>query len=417
VLLTPNLDQCGIEGTRRALILKIATELKLQVKVGELTLQMLYDCDEVFISNSVMGIQSINVINAKQFTQQNNTQKIARALEKESQERKNTTLLTPKKSYMKKTLSLFILISALVLFYWANTIKNEKSFVYHLPQGAGISATANNLEKQGVIHSRYFLMAMAKILGFDTKIKSGYYDVNSNMSVLELLANFVSAEVATRNIALIEGETIQHYYLQLVNTKALKSNGSFADTMRLAGIQPPYEGYFWPDTYRISVGDSVASVFKRANQKMRKNLSTQWQNRDKTLGLNNASQALILASLIEKETAYKDEKTQIAGVFMRRLQMGMRLQTDPTVVYALNLNKKYRGFLTRKDLKFNSPYNTYRNKGLPPTAIASVSASSLYAAMHPAEGNSLYFVAKKDGSHAFAKTYKEHRLNIKKYLK
>ncbi len=415
VLLTPNLDNCGIEGTRRTVILKIATALKLQVKVGELTLQMLYDCNEVFISNSVIGIKSVDTINAKQFTQQTVTQKIAQVLGEESQAKKNITPLKPKKSNMKKALSLSLI--AFALFYWANTIKSEKSFVYHLPQGAGMSVTASNLEKQGVIQSRYFLMAMSKVLGFDAKIKSGYYDINPNMSVFELLNNFASAEVASRNITLIEGKTISHYYQQLINNKFLKSSGSFVDTMRLAGIKSPYEGYFWPDTYQVNIGDSVASVFKRANQKLQKNLYAEWQKRDKTLRLNNASQALILASLIEKETAHSAEKTQISGVFMRRLHIGMHLQTDPTVVYALNLSKRYRGFLTRKDLKFNSPYNTYQNKGLPPTAISSASASSLYAAMHPAKGDSLFFVSKKDGSHAFAKTYKQHQLNIKKYLK
>jgi len=144
-------------------------------------------------------------------------------------------------------------------------------------------------------------------------------------------------------------------------------------------------------------------------------LNTEWQGRAKNLNLKTAHEALVLASLIEKETAHNQEKSQIAGVFMRRLQKGMRLQTDPTVVYALG--SRYRGSLSKQDLKVNSPYNTYRNKGLPPTAIGSVGQSSLHAAMHPAAGDTLYFVAKKDGTHAFAKTYKQHRLNIKKYLK
>ncbi|VVM21564.1 FIG004453: protein YceG like [uncultured Gammaproteobacteria bacterium] len=119
--------------------------------------------------------------------------------------------------------------------------------------------------------------------------------------------------------------------------------------------------------------------------------------------------------MIEKETAHNAEKSKIASVFMRRLALGMRLQTDPSVVYALG--KSYRGYLTRKDLSVNSPYNTYQNKGLPPTPVASVGLTSLRAALHPASGDSLFFVAKKDGTHAFARTYKEHKNNIKKYLK
>ncbi|WXT99500.1 MAG: Endolytic murein transglycosylase [Catillopecten margaritatus gill symbiont] len=416
-LLTPELDKSGIEGTRRMRVLKIAKALGLKVNIGQLTLKDLYNCDEIFVTNSVLGVRSVSHIDKKVFSQKAVTKQLEDALKAESIKEENIQVLKPKKHFIKKILSVVIIFSALAISHWANTITAEKPLLYHLPQGTGINATAINLEKQGVIHSRYFLIAMAKILDFDTKIKSGYYDIDANMSVFDLLKNFVSAKVATRNITLIEGKTIAHYYQQLTHIKALKSSDSLKETMRLAGINPPYEGYFWPDTYQVNVGDSVASVFKRANQKLQKNLQAEWQNRDKTLRFNNASQALVLASLIEKETAHTAEKTQIAGVFMRRLQLEMRLQTDPTVVYALNLEKKYRGFLTRKDLKFKSPYNTYRNKGLPPTAIASVSASSLYAAMHPAKGESLYFVSKKDGSHAFAKTYKQHRLNIKKYLK
>lgn len=315
---------------------------------------------------------------------------------------------------MKKILTT-IAVLVLTWSYWANTIKTTHPTVYHLPQGANIVSVANNLEKRGVIRSSYFLRIVAKVFDLESELKSGYYDIAPNMSVMDLLNDFASATVAERNIVLIEGETVRHYYQQLQSIEALKSSGSLANTMRLAGVQAPYEGVFWPDTYRVRYGDSVASVFKRSHQIMQEILSSEWKNRDKTLRLKSASQALILASLIEKETAHNAEKSQIAGVFMRRLQIGMRLQTDPTVVYGLG--EKYRGFLTRQDLKLNSPYNTYRNHGLPPTPISSVSITSLRAAMHPASGDTLFFVAKKNGTHAFAKTYQQHRHNIQKYLK
>ena len=412
VLLTPNLDKCGIAGTRREAILKIATDLGLQVKVGKLTLQALFDCDEVFISNSVIGIKSVSTINKRQFTQHAITQKLARVLQKHGLKRKNKHPLKPKK-IIRKSLTI-VAILALTWSYWANTIQVTEPMVYHLPQGANIVSTINDLEERGVIRSPFFIRTASKILGFDTKLKTGYYDIVPNMGVLDLLENFVSATVAERNITLIEGKTAHHYYQQLQDIKALKPSGSFANIMQLLNIKSPYEGVFWPDTYRIQYGDSVASIFHRSHQVMQRILATEWQKRDKNLQLKTPFQALILASLIEKETAHIAEKSQIAGVFMRRLKLGMRLQTDPTVVYALG--KSYRGFLTRQDLKTNSPYNTYRNHGLPPTPISSVSITSLHAALHPASGNTLFFVAKKDGSHAFAKTYQQHRLNIKKYL-
>ncbi|VVM18903.1 FIG004453: protein YceG like [uncultured Gammaproteobacteria bacterium] len=315
---------------------------------------------------------------------------------------------------MKKLL-VVIIAFGLSLFYWANTLKVTEPMVYHIPSGVTITAISNNLEEQGIIRSSFFVRVMVKVFGSYSKLKSGYYDVVPNMSTMDLLDDFASATVATRNITLVEGKTTLDYYQQLESNKALKSNGSFAKTMQIAGIQAPYEGAFWPNTYRVEVGDSVASVFRKSNQTLRTILAIEWKKRDKNLRFHHPEQALILASLIEKETAHNAEKSKIASVFMRRLALGMRLQTDPSVVYALG--KFYRGYLTRKDLSVNSPYNTYQNKGLPPTPVASVGLTSLRAALHPASGDSLFFVAKKDGTHAFARTYKEHKNNIKKYLK
>ncbi len=414
VLLTPSLDECGIEGTRRSAILKIANDLGLKVNVGAITLKELYKCDEVFVTNSVIGMKSITKINHKVFTQQEETKRLSHAFNKHTLKRKNSVLLQPKKSYFKALLA-FIVVLVMAWSYWANSIKTVESFVYQLPKGANIYSTANDLKRYGLINSSFFVVNIAKVLGFESKLKSGYYDIRPGMGVIELLGDFSSAKVANRDVTLIEGETVSQYYQQLLSVKSLKSSGSLDETMRLAGINKPYEGYFWPDTYQVNYGDSIASVFKRANQIMRQKLDQAWQDRDKTLDLKSADDALILASLIEKETAHNKEKSKIAGVFMRRLKKGMRLQTDPSVVYALG--NQYKGSLSKKDLKFDSPYNTYRHKGLPPSAIGSVGQSSLHAAMHPALGDTLFFVAKKDGSHAFAKTYQQHRWNIKKYLK
>ncbi len=303
----------------------------------------------------------------------------------------------------------------LSLFYWANTIKVTEPMVYYLPPGATVTTVANDLEQQNIVRLGLFVRITAKIFHSYADIKTGYYDITPNMSVMDLLSDFILAKVAIRNITLIEGRTTLDYYQQLESNPALQSSGSFKETMQAAGIQPPYEGIFWPNTYQVNVGDSVASVFRKSNQILKGILAIEWEKRDKKLHFTHPKQALILASLIEKETAHNPEKSKIAGVFMRRLALGMRLQTDPTVVYALG--QSYRGYLTHKDLRIDNPYNTYRNKGLPPTPIASVGIASLRAALHPASGDSLFFVAKKDGTHAFARTYKEHKNNIKKHLK
>ena len=417
VLLTPGLDECGIEGTRRNIIIELARDLDIQVEIGELSMTELLESDEVFISNSVIGIRSVQRINEQSFTIGSVSEKLKHALLKLQRSTNYQVKLKKQTVYLKNTKRLVLVLIALSII-WAYSFRDvtiQNSTVYQLPIGSNIHTVAEELENLGHVGSARYVVVLSKILGLENQLKQGYYQLEPNMSVTTLLYDFSLNKVATRKITLVEGKTIFQYYQQLSNNPALNMSGDFFQTMKLAEVKPPYEGYFWPDTYQVNYGDSVASVFKRANQIMQEKLNVEWQGRDKTLNLKNADKALILASLIEKETAHHQEKSQIAGVFMRRLKKGMRLQTDPSVVYALG--SRYQGSLSKQDLKFNSPYNTYRHKGLPPTAIGSVGQASLRSAMHPASGDTLYFVAKKDGSHAFAKTYKQHRLNIKKYLK
>lgn len=414
-LLTPNLDNCGIEGTRRAAVLTVAEELGLKVHIGALPLPDLLKCSEIFITNSVIGIKSVCNINQQLFTIHTITDKIRNAFLKLQNLPMHSPIIKPKRHASKfKLLVLLALLMSVWAFYLVKDVKVNQPVVYQISSGATISKVSYELKNLGYINSATYVLLLAKVLNFDEQLKRGYYQLTPNMSVHNLLQDFVSGSVTTRKTTLVEGQTISDYYQQLSQNNALKSNGDFDKTLKLTNVQPPYEGYFWADTYQIDYGDSVLSVLKRAHRIMQHKLGLAWQNAAKNLPLKNAYQALILASLIEKETAHNAEKPRIAGVFIRRLQLGMRLQTDPTVVYALG--DKYRGSLSRQDLKFDSPYNTYKYEGLPPSPIASVSQTSLDAAMHPADGDDLYFVAKKDGTHAFAKTYQQHRLNIKKWL-
>ncbi len=415
VLLTPDLSKCGIEGTRRTMVLAVANDLNLQVRIKALSLPELLDCDEIFITNAVIGVKPVNEINGHLFNSDNITQRIQDAVLSLQNSPKHSKPVQHRRYFSWSRLLIILLLLLGIWLYSVKDINLQKSTIYHLPAGANIHSVASNLENLGYIDSAKYMFVLAKLLNKDEKLKHGYYQLMPNMGIATLLNNFANAQVAKRKITLVEGKTIFDYYQQLSQNKALKSVGNFNQTMQLTGIKPPYEGYFWADTYRVNYGDSVVSVLKLAHQIMQQKLASAWQNRAKNLPLKNADEALILASLIEKETAHNQEKSKIAGVFIRRLQKGMRLQTDPSVIYALG--KSYHGTLKKQDLKFNSLYNTYRHQGLPPTPISSVSASSLNAAMHPEAGDALYFVAKKDGTHAFAKTYQQHRLNIKKYLK
>ena len=312
---------------------------------------------------------------------------------------------------------LLALVILLIVASWILVSKDmlaKNSEVFQVKSGSSISDVAEELSDKRLIKSKLFFKSLSKFLGANKKLKSGYYQISPNMSILAFLDNISNGSVLTTKVTLIEGKTIKYYFEQLSLDPSLESKGSLEDVMQSIGVKAPYDGWFFPETYNFNYGESVENVLRRSYKEMQQKVSDLWINRDKGLPLKSPYDAIILASLIENETALDNEKTLIAGVFIRRINEGMRLQADPTVIYALG--DTYTPPLKKADLKIDSLYNTYRNKGLPPGAISSVSYQSLYAALHPDKGNDLYFVSKKDGSHAFAPSYKEHKENIKKYL-
>jgi len=312
---------------------------------------------------------------------------------------------------------LLALVILLIVTSWILVSKDmlaKNSEVFQVKSGSSISDVAKELSDKKLIKSRLFFKSLSKFIGANKKLKSGYYQISPNMSIIAFLDNISNGSVLTTKVTLIEGKTIKYYFEQLSLDPSLESKGSLEDVMQSIGVKAPYDGWFFPETYNFNYGESVENVLRRSYNEMQQKVSDLWINRDKSLPLKSQYDAIILASLIENETALDNEKTLISGVFIRRINEGMRLQTDPTVIYALG--DKYTPPLKKADLKIDSLYNTYRNKGLPPGAISSVSYQSLYAALHPEKGNDLYFVSKKDGSHAFASSYKEHKENIKKYL-
>lgn len=410
VLSTPDLKACGIEGTMRDQVLKLAPDLGLSVNIGSISQAQLQAADEVFISNSIIGVKPVVCIGDQTYKPRI-AREFAQALDR-VRSRQLTPLIPPK--YRLKKLLLLLAIVLGIYAYALNQVGVEKTTIYEVKPGANAHSVAKELEQLDYIRSATYAKYLSKILGVD-QLKRGFYEITPEMSLYQLFDNLSSAQVAQRDITLIEGQTVEQYFQMLSQNPAISVEYDFAQTMRLSGAKAPYDGQFWPDTYRINYGDSLVDLLSRARQIMQTNLQKAWQGRAKDHPLDSAQQALVLASLIERESAHQPEKAKIAGVFISRLQKGMRLQTDPSVVYALG--DRYQGRLKKADLKFDSPYNTYRHKGLPPGAIGAVGADSLQAAMHPHVSGDLYFVSKKDGTHAFAKTYQQHKNNIQKYLK
>ena len=321
-------------------------------------------------------------------------------------------LTTINKTY-SRLLALVILV---VISIWVWTSKDmlvKEKQIYQVNYGASIGAVAKDLRDKKWINSELFFNSLSKLLGANKKLQSGYYQIDPHMDVMTFLENISSGNVVTTKVTLIEGKTFDDYFDQLSSDSSLRSEDTLEEVMKSLGIKTPYDGWFYPETYQFNYGESVRNVLARSLQVMQGKVNELWDDRANNLPFKSPYEAIILASLIEKETALDQEKSLISGVFIRRLEQGMRLQADPTVIYALG--DSYQAPLKKSDLKVDSLYNTYKYNGLPPGAISSVGYESLYAAFHPDEGNDLYFVSKKDGSHAFASNFEEHRDNIKRY--
>ena len=322
--------------------------------------------------------------------------------------------ISDKNKKFSKLAALFVLLLFAIWFLSSKDMMATESHIFEVKKGSSMGSIAQELSDKGLIKSELFFTSFSKFLNANKKLKSGYYEILPGTSVWTFIDKISTGSVLSTKVTLIEGKTIKFYFNQLTNDPSIEASGSLKEVMTSIGINEPYDGWFFPETYSFNYGESLENVLKRAHQELMKNLMVLWDQRDKGLPLKSPYEAIILASLIENETALDEEKSLIAGVFIRRLNEGMRLQTDPTVIYALG--DAYSPPLKKSDLRINSLYNTYRNKGLPPGAISSVGYQSLFAALHPSSNTDLYFVSKKDGSHAFAPNYEKHKENIKKYL-
>lgn len=256
-----------------------------------------------------------------------------------------------------------------------------------------------------------------RLSGKDRGIKAGNYEIPPDTSPHALLQKLVRGEEALRAVTLVEGWSFRQLRQALARAEQLKSETeglSDADIMvRLDRAGVPAEGRFFPDTYTYAKGSSDLAVLRRALHAMDRRLEAAWAQRAPDTPLKSAEQALILASIVEKETGRAEDRAQIAGVFTNRLRVGMLLQTDPTVIYGLG--ERFDGNLRKRDLQADTPYNTYTRAGLPPTPIAMPGRAALLAAVQPADTRALYFVARGDGSSHFSATLDEHNRAVNRY--
>ncbi len=317
------------------------------------------------------------------------------------------------------TVSLLIAWFVMEFKQFANTpMKLSKEGVYYLLEpGTSLSGLARDLMDKGMVDSKLYFRLLARWQGSAAKIKAGEYHLQSGMTPNALLALLVSGSVTSYTLTLVEGWNFLQVLSAIRQQSALKQTlEGFSDDQVMQRLGHPDEhpeGRFLPDTYQFPRGTSDISFLNRAYKAMDQRLKKEWEKREKGVPLKTPYEALILASIVEKETAYPSERTQIAGVFTRRLRKEMKLQTDPTVIYGMG--EAYDGNIRRRDLKRDTPYNTYVHKGLPPTPISMPGGDAIHAVMHPGKGKSLYFVAKSGGQHYFSNTLREHNNAVRKY--
>lgn len=283
--------------------------------------------------------------------------------------------------------------------------------------GSSVRTVARTLQGRGMVQDGHYFVWMARLGGNAGRIQAGEYQIDSGMTPSQLLENMVAGKVRQYSITLLEGWSFRQMMAEIDANPYLQHQLKGLpddEIMQQLGQQGEHpEGRFFPDTYRFPRGLSDIAFLKRAYRAMAQRLEQEWPKRAEGLPLKSPYEALILASIVEKETGVTSERPEIAGVFVRRLKKGMRLQTDPTVIYGIGAG--YDGNIRARDLKKDTPYNTYTRKGLPPTPIAMPSGEALHAALHPDGGDSLYFVSRGDGSHHFSASYEEHECAVVKY--
>jgi len=284
--------------------------------------------------------------------------------------------------------------------------------------GSSFARVADRLAERGLIDHPLALRLYARWEGVAHRIQAGEYAINAGLTAAGLIQRMVSGEVIEYELTLIEGWRVDEMLAAIRPhphiRQTLPAGVSHAALMAAIGrAGEAAEGRFLPETYRFPRGETDVEVLRRANRDLESTLASIWAERAQPLPLDGPDELLTLASIIEKETGQAAERRRIAGVFVRRLRQGMRLQTDPTVIYGLG--ERFDGDLLRRHLRTDNPYNTYTRHGLPPTPIALAGRAAIEAAADPADGDSLYFVSRGDGSHVFSETLEAHNRAVRRY--
>lgn len=282
---------------------------------------------------------------------------------------------------------------------------------------SGLKSIANQLVEQGVLTEPWRFVIIAILLNKEKNLQAGNYTLNRNVTPYQLLLSLNHGKATQGSATFIEGRTFLQMRDKLEMNDAVKQTITMlsdSEILKLMGSEYSVaEGLFFPDTYYFDRNTADIVILKRSYDAMQSKLKVAWEGREAGLPYKSSYQALIMASIIEKETGKAGERPMIAGVFVNRLRIGMRLQTDPTVIYGMGV--QFDGNIRRKDLIADTPYNTYTRNGLPPSPIAMPGLASIEAALHPAKTKALYFVGKGDGSHAFSNNLEDHNRAVVKY--
>lgn len=295
----------------------------------------------------------------------------------------------------------------------------QATIEFTIPSGIGFHSASRLIAESGAAFSVTQFSLLARALGKTTEIKAGSYEVTQGITPLQLLAKLTRGDTSQSEVQLIEGKTLNQWRMVLDSHPDLRHDTkglSERELLARLGINAAKgEGLFFPDTYLVAKQSSDLDVLKRAHHNFLKHLTNEWDQRTTGLPYRTPYEALIMASIIEKETGRAEDRPYIASVFVNRLRIGMLLQTDPSVIYGLG--DHFDGNLRKTDLQADTPYNTYTRAGLPPTPIAMPSLASLKAALMPASEDKLYFVARGDGSSEFSRTLDEHNKAVARYQK
>ena len=333
------------------------------------------------------------------------------------------------KRLFKLAAAFIVIISFVLGWYWNeyNTFLQTPIFVadqdiseqtFTINRGDTVQQIAQSLKQQKVIKYPEYFRLYTRFSKQAGKIKAGEYTLKANMTVVDVVNLFVSGKVNQYAFTIVEGWTFKEAIKQIQNepnlVKTLDEEAIKRLPKTLGSKHDSLEGLIYPDTYNFPKGTTDLQFIQRAYKRMQYILEEEWKNKEENLPLKNTYEALILASIVEKESGVSSERDRVAGVFIRRLRKNMRLQSDPTIIYGMG--ERYDGNIRRKDINEKTAYNTYQIDGLPPTPIALTGREAIHAVLHPDKGKSLYFVADGSGGHYFSNTLKEHNRAVRKYI-